>query len=246
MFDPIFPGMDPFIEGQRWAEFHGALIVGIQHALARLLVPQYDVSAETYIYLQMRPDVSVFHRGKPGTEPLEQSSLGVAEATRSITPTIEDPDDHRRVEIRDADGRLVTVVEVLLPSNKTSHRDRYIANRSALMSEGIHLIEIDLIRVGQHMEAEIDSGRYAALVVRARDGEPHRGELYEFGLRDPLPVIPVPLMAGDDDVPLDLPGIFKQVYVSARYRLQLDYARLSDIPIDERDFIQGRLEANQL
>ncbi len=56
--------------------------------------------------------------------------------------------------------RVVTVIEVLSPANKTRHRDRYIANRDAILSSDSHLVEIDLLR----------------------------GDLYEFGLRDRLPV----------------------------------------------------------
>jgi len=224
MYEPIFPGMDPFIESQRWMEFHNSLITGIQQALSALLVPQYNVIAETYIYLNMRPDVSV-HRGRAGTEPFEQSSLAIADATRVITPAISDPDNHTSVEIRDDEGKLVTVVEVLSPANKGKHRDRYLANRDSILYSDVHLIEIDLLRGGQRMEAEISTEGYAIFVARSQTDSPHRGELYEIGLRDALPVIPVPLKPGDPDVPLDMPGLFRNLYIQSRYRLQLDYTR---------------------
>ncbi len=96
--------------------------------------------------------------------------------------------------------RVVTVIEVLSPANKTRHRDRYIANRDAILSSDSHLVEIDV-------------AAYSVLVARSRPNASHRGELYEFGLRDHLPVVPVPLKPGDDDVPLDLPELLRRVYV---------------------------------
>lgn len=75
---------------------------------------------------------------------------------------------------------------------------------------------------------------YAVVVLRSQPGALHRGELYEIGLRDPLPVVPVPLREGAADVPHDLPGSFRTLYVNARYRLLLDYTRLPDglSPVD--------------
>lgn len=64
MYDPIFPGVDPFIEDQRWTEFHNLLIGSIHNELSRRLVPQYAVLSESYIC----PDVSVL-RGRPDNEP---------------------------------------------------------------------------------------------------------------------------------------------------------------------------------
>jgi hypothetical protein len=220
MFDPIFPGIDPFIEDQRWTEFHNLLIASIHNELSRLVVPQYIVLAESYIALNMRPDVSVL-RGKPGTEPIERVNDPVDAPTQIITPTITDIDEQQRIEIRDDQGVLVTVVEVLSPANKTRHRDRYLANRDAILSSDVHLVEIDLLRNGKPMEPTVNV--YCILVARSQINAPHRGELYEFGLRDRLPVIPVPLKPDDDDVPLDMSALFRKIYVAARYRLQLDY-----------------------
>jgi hypothetical protein len=234
MFDPIFPGMDPFIEDQRWMEFHNALIVRIHAELSRLLVPHYSVVSEGYVHVRLRPDVSIF-RGKPGTEPFERSALAIADATYIMDLTIYDIDEQMRIEIWDETGHLVTVIEVLSPSNKTTHRDRYLANRDAILYSTTHLIELDLLRGGERTEANFPKEGYVLTVARAQPDKPHRGEIYEVGLRDPLPVIPVPLAKGDADIPLDIPGLFKQVYVDARYRLQLDYTRLPRVPFSPED-----------
>jgi hypothetical protein len=234
LFEPIFPGMDPFIEDQRWADFHSSLIISIRNELARLLVPQYTVVAESYTHLHIRPDVSVYH-GQANAEPFEHSSLAISDATRIKELTIYEVDEQPRIEIRDEEGRLVTVVEVLSPANKNRHRDRYLANRDAILYSDIHLIELDLLRGGERMEADFPSEGYVLVVARAQDRAPHRGEIYEVGLRDPLPVIPVPLLKGDADVPLNLADLFRDIYIAARYRLQLDYTRPPTIPFSAED-----------
>jgi len=44
-------------------------------------------------------------------------------------------------------------------------------------------------------------------------------------VRDPLPVVPVPLLPGDKDVPLDLGQALRTIYDEARYDLSIDYDR---------------------
>jgi uncharacterized protein DUF4058 len=41
-----FPGMDPFIEGQRWEDFHTRLIPSLSDALVPLVRPRYVVQVE--------------------------------------------------------------------------------------------------------------------------------------------------------------------------------------------------------
>lgn len=231
-YNPIFPGMDPFIEGS-WQNFHNLFIGRIFEELSQLLVPRYDVNSESYLSLYSRPNVSVL-RGKPNTEPFEYSTQPIGEATRVITPTIYDLVEPLHIEIHDDEGRLVTVLEVLSPSNKKQHRDRYISGRDRLLYPNkIHLVEIDLLRDGDPIEPNIQTQTCSVLVVRAQ--EPMRGELYEIGLRDSLPVIPVPLLPGDADVPLDLGFLFRETYIRGRYRYQLDYHRKSAVPFSIED-----------
>lgn len=244
MFEPIFPGMDPFIEDQRpWAEFHNGFIHRIHNLLSRFLVPLYTVVAEQYIHIGERPDVSVY-RGRPGTEPLERTDLAITAATRLITPTISVEDEPLHLEIYDEHGQLITIIEVLSPTNKMRHFADYRIKRNKVLAASVHLVEIDLLRTGQRMEPVAPYDGYMMLVARAQtDQKPHRGELYEIGLREVLPVIPVPLKPGDPDVPLDLQGLFRQLYVDARYRLQLDYQKMPALPFSQDDlrWVQAQL-----
>lgn len=44
-----FPGMDPFIEGQKWKDFHTALLLEIHRELVAAVRPRYVVEVEEYV-----------------------------------------------------------------------------------------------------------------------------------------------------------------------------------------------------
>ena len=46
-----FPGMDPFIEGYVWHDFHGSLIFAIRDLLVPSIRPRYFVRSEERVYL---------------------------------------------------------------------------------------------------------------------------------------------------------------------------------------------------
>ena len=50
-------------------------------------------------------------------------------------------------------------------------------------------------------------------------------EVWPVPLRHRLPQFPIPLAAGDPDVPLDLQGLFDAVYDRAGYDYSVDYGQ---------------------
>ena len=62
---------------------------------------------------------------------------------------MQDVERVRYLEVRDREGReVVTVIELLSPSNKRAGDDResYLAKRRELLRSPAHLVEIDLLR----------------------------------------------------------------------------------------------------
>ena len=123
------------------------------------------------------------------------------------------------VEIRDRrDRELVTVIELLSPSNKYMGPDReqYLAKRMELLNGPAHLVEIDLLRGGPPLPA---AGRpdcsYSVLVSRV-ESRPD-AEFWPIALRERLPVIPVPVRAPDSDAQLDLQAVLDRIYDDAGY-----------------------------
>jgi hypothetical protein len=122
------------------------------------------------------------------------------------------------IEIRDRRSReLITVVELLSPSNKHGgDRSQYLAKRARVLDSSAHFVEIDLLRGGPPMPAEDRPDcDYAVMVSRAED-RPRAG-FWPIGLRDRLPVIPVPLRAPDPDARLDLQEVLDHIYDRGGY-----------------------------
>src|SRR5918911_1666924 len=64
-------------------------------------------------------------------------------------------------------------------------------------------------------------GDYRILIARGRRRP--LADIYAFGLRDPLPVFPVPLLPEDEEPLVDLQRLVHTLYDRASYDLRLDY-----------------------
>ena len=128
--------------------------------------------------------------------------------------------DESFLEIRDSKTRrLVTVIELLSPTNKrpSDDRQRYLAKRAGLLRSEAHFVEIDLLRGWPRMPFdEPPTGDYCVLVSRVEDRP--RAEFWPIGLRQRLPVIPIPLQDPHPDAELDLQAVLHRVYDAAYYR----------------------------
>jgi hypothetical protein len=110
------------------------------------------------------------------------------------------------------------VIELLSPTNKApgSDREQYIGKRKAILSSNTHLVEIDLLRGGQRMPIEeLPACDYVVMVSRSY--ERPQVELWPFGVRDPLPLVPVPLRLGKRDATIDLSQLFREQFDAAGY-----------------------------
>jgi hypothetical protein len=130
-----------------------------------------------------------------------------------------DIERHASIEIRDRQNReLVTMIELLSPSNKRygPDHDQYVAKRTALMFSTASLVEIDLLRGGPRFPLnDLPPSDYCVAVYRKRDLP--KVEAWPIGLRDPLPVIPIPLKGEFPDATLDLQALLHRVYDAAGY-----------------------------
>ena len=255
-----FPGMDPYLEAPDiWPDFHHALATEIRGELNRLLPPAY------YAQLEMRPeigivgddesrriipDVAVSRTIPSQRTPSSEGGLAVLDRPRAeLSPSVwmEFPDEpirHFLVEVRDSSkGRtLVTLIEIVSPSNKRPGADReaYEAKQRQVSASDASLIEIDLLRAGRSvvgwpmlaattLEPKPD---YLVAVNRAwQRGGALRFQLFPVQLDDRLPCIPVPLRQHEDEVQLDLQFAFQQVYNGGPYaRGAVDYSQPPDPP----------------
>jgi hypothetical protein len=241
--------MNPWAEqADLWPDFHVAFVPALRRQLARQVVPKYIVLMEEQIYirevpplltLSIRPDVAIL---RPQVGPAA-AALGLAEIEAPAHPHLPAEDIERVpfLEIRDRQSReLVTVIELLSPSNKRRGEDRgkYLDKRRGVLKSTAHLVEIDLLRGHAPMPLV---GRpecaYSALVSRAE-----RRPVVDFwpvGLRDRLPVIPIPLRLPDSDARVDLQEALDQVYDEAGYA-HFIYDGTPDPPLSAEDAAWAR------
>lgn len=230
-------GMDPYIEAQRWRGFHAHMIVAIQEALMPLLLPKYAADIEERVYIEeevdgapvrnvLYPDVAVETTGAE-TPLLSGGAATAVQPTRLTVPILAEQRE-RFVQIYTLSGRqLVTVIQLLSPSNKRSHslgRSEYLEKRQRLFKAGVNMVEIDLLLQGERLPTNepLPPADYYAFVARSK--QLPVVEVYHWNLGQPLPAIPVPLLEGDPDVVLNLQAVYEQVYTRARYDVQLDFS----------------------
>lgn len=237
-----FPGMNPYLEHPHtWKDFHETFIPTARAFLAALVRPKYFVSIEENLYIQDWTenghsigiaDVAVGRR-----HDAHGTTAGVATLTPPVRGQIRVPEAERLsyLELRNRDDeQLVTVIELLSPTNKRGRdRDRYLQKRAEILSANVHFVEIDLLRAGPRLPIEcLPPCAYYVVVSRA-DERPDVG-IWPVQLRARLPMIPIPLRAPDPDVELDLQDVLNRTYDSAGYEDYI-YRRELDPPLSPDD-----------
>jgi hypothetical protein len=140
------------------------------------------------------------------------------------------------LEIRDPEKReLITVIELLSPSNKKPGPDReqYIGKRREYLRSAAHLVEIDLLRGWKPMPAlgrpECD---YSIMVSRAE--KRLAADFWPVRLREKLPAIPIPLRQGDGEAHVDLQEALNRAYDGPGYERVL-YRATPEPPLSAED-----------
>ena len=249
----IFPGMDPFIEGDDWEDFHSNMITGIQSAIVPAVRPDYSVRTERRVYVEhpyeeapilIRPDVAILRNPEANislvetdlhfTNPGEAvAMLAPVERTLPGAVTVEE----KYLVIRRLDtNEVVTVIEVLSPSNKrqgAEGRQAYLDKREEILQSRTNLVEIDLLRGGQRLPTlePLPTGDCYAFVCRTRPRR--KADVYVWPLAHRLPTIPIPLSMGTREVSLDLQAVFDGVYDRAGYDYSLNYRRALRPPMSD-------------
>lgn len=144
----------------------------------------------------------------------------------------------RSIAILDVvERRLVAAIELLSPSNKRvgGGREEYLQRRETFLVGNAHLIEIDLLRRGTRlpMAGPLPLADYFGFVSRA-EVRPLTG-VWPVSVRDMLPQLPIPLLPGDPDVPLDLQAALNVTYHAFGFDLELDYSKPPEIPLPGDD-----------
>ncbi|MBX6314347.1 MAG: DUF4058 family protein [Isosphaeraceae bacterium] len=228
----------------------------MQASLNGMLKPKYHVRIAERVYISdendlgrmvIIPDLRIAVRpGQEGTAfvPGGGTTLEVAEPIIATT-MIEDEIHEARLEVIDRARRLVvTVIEVLSPTNKIAGargQASFEWKRREVMNSPSHWVEIDLLRAGLPLFGEglLPPHEYVVHISRvdrrpkgllwSRADRRPKGLLWPIRLSQRLPVLPIPLKPEDPDAPLDLQAVLATAYDRAAYDLEIDY-RAEPVP----------------
>jgi hypothetical protein len=206
--------MDPYLEDEKvWPSFHHQLVSCLYQILLPGLVDRYRARVGQRHYVT------------------EQALF---------TSVVREEHHEEFIEIRQrSDGRLVTLVDVVSPANKTTAagRQAYLDKRKEGRSAGTNLVEVDLVLQGQPMLEYSRDGLpdwdYAVTVTRST--QPERYEIYTATLQKRLPRFRLPLASDDRDTVLDLHAAFSRCYDQGGFAAKIDYRRDPPTVLDDED-----------
>lgn len=248
-----FPGMDPYLEGEMWQEFHERfanqisvqLMPQLKPKYVALLAKRYAVDRVSLGLIEPKEKTRTVYPDVHVVQPPRWSPVLGAPTTNAavMEPTIELPSPVLEevpllsVEIRDvAQRRLVTVIEILSPVNKRGDGARdYASRRLELLQTQTHLLELDLLCQGERIEllGELPPAPYYAYLSRS-ERRPFT-QVWALPLRQPLPTLPVPLLRPDPDVILNLQAALTACFELVGYEALLDYTATPPAGLDEPD-----------
>jgi hypothetical protein len=157
------------------------------------------------------------------------------------------------VEVRQrGEGRLVTVIDVVGPTNRTTSagRQSYLIKRQEHKFAGANLVEIDLVLQGQPMldysREGLPEWNYAITVTRAK--QPERYEIYTTTLQKRLPRFRLPMASDDRDTLVDIQEAFTRAFDQGGFTGKIDYDRDPAITLSAADlaWLDGCLRQHKL
>lgn len=248
-----FPGMDPWLEHPAvWPDVHHRLITYLCDELAGRIAPNYYARHGERLVIEtsgreIAPDVVVSRR-RPGAPAAAGTTAVVDEPVVVLLPEAFYTEPFIEIRDRRKGNRVVTVIEVLSPSNKragTEARKKYLEKQAELRQSDVSLMEIDLLRGGEHTVAVPEDvmlgfGPIHYRIVCRRASRREAAEVYPLSLRQRLPRVRVPLLAPDPDAVVDLQPLVERAYAAGGYGADLDYARAPIPPLDEPDLAWAR------
>lgn len=222
-----FPGMDPYLEEEtHWPLFHHQLVMCLYQILSPGFVDRYRARVGQRHYTT------------------EQALF---------TSILREEHHEDFIEIRQrSDSRLVTLIEVVSPTNKTTQKGRscYLEKRREGRTHNANLVEIDLVLQGtpllDYSRDKLPDWDYAVTVTRAT--QPDRYEIYTTTLQKRLPRFRLPLASDDRDTVLDLQTAFSRSYDQCGLSGKIDYTRDPTISLSEEDrhWLDSLLAQNKL
>ena len=223
-----FPGMNPYLERDGvWHSFHEQFCTRCLETLVPQVRPNYIVRTDETVYIHEldvaernlvgRPDAFVTQTRKVAPPATKSGAVLSAPLYTRLEMIAIDEERLTYLKILDRRSReVVTVIELLSPSNKAADYQEYLAKRQHYVNGVVGLVEIDLLRGGRRLPLEEPQECDYCIMV-ARPQELPRVGVWPLKLADRLPIVPIPLRPGDADAKLDLQELLHGIYDAGGY-----------------------------
>jgi hypothetical protein len=232
----------------RWNRFHNVFVTGLMQSLrAALRGMGYTADIEESLQIRrltdaVRPrgDVVIFD-----TRSVAPTGItAAAPSLLSVQDLVEEDEDadhpYSAIVISQRltegeRGEAVAWLELLSPTNKGNQHDAitYRSKRRLLLESGLVFVGLDFLhetpptfpRLADYSAGE-GGHPYRIVVLDPRPNlKEGRGMLYEFDVDEPLPLVTIPLNAGEQ-LTFDFGAVYQKVFLESFYGDEVDYSQL--------------------
>ena len=210
-----------------WLDFHAKFLNYWQESIAESLPANYEARIGEQVTLvrsvgppwRVGPDVSIV-RSNLGEYVWDAESLSTTTVMLDHLEIKEELHETRIEILLRKDRRLVTVLELLSPSNKVEPGwSRYLDKRSTLLGQPVHLVELDLLESGHRLPQQqpLPVGEYYCFVSRVE--QRRRCSVTAWQGTASIPTVPIPLLDPDNDISSPLQSVFETTFARGLYQL---------------------------
>jgi hypothetical protein len=231
---------------------HSNLVEQIARQLAPKLRPKYLALTNERILVATPDPIEVAYKPRVPDVGVYPNQPGGGLETASVTsaPLVLDalvlesmPQSY--IEIRSVhERRLVTAIEVLSPTNKRGDGlAEFRKKRQEMLASDAHLMEIDLLRIGERFPVAGILPSVPYFVFLSRANLRSRVQVWPIPLEQPLPTVPVPLLPGDSDVLLNLQEALQTIYDLFCYEDAANHTGAPVVPVspEQMAWLEERL-----
>jgi hypothetical protein len=248
--------MDPYLEGF-WNDVHGKLLAYLADVLNEMLPPNYRATMNTRVVMDDFNDAIKLVSREPDVAvvdwPVTGPPAGTALATHSHQYLFQSPQFVRFepepvteyfLEITESrfGSDVITAIELLSPTNKRpgDGMNQFKKKQVQYRTGQVNRVEIDLLRHGTRIfdfpAQSLDRTQLKPYYIAVYWGDrANVAGIHAIDLRDPLPVIGIPLRPGEPEVPVALQPLLDRVYRNGRF--PIDYRVPLDPPLTGEDAV---------
>ena len=231
-----------------WLSFHADHTTYITQFLNAKLPAKYIARTEESLQIKVQddlfspprvsspePDITIFQRSSTQASRIA-GGTAASPVALAIDETLDLTEDFLRgvviceVSPDDRCGRVVTLIELLSPTNKPGHAgyDAYRRNRNTALYRHVPLVEVDYLHelpppvLNYPIYPSDPKSRPYNILVSDPRPSVKEGQAYGFHVDQSFPLVKIPL-AGDETLDFDFGAVYQHTFTRGRWGYNLDY-----------------------